>query len=89
MSYSLGVLLYLLLAGQHPAGADTRSPAKLIKAIVETQPPRMSDAVASANFTAQERRTDDAAKRTNALSKLRRLLQGDLDNIVAKASESA
>jgi serine/threonine-protein kinase len=42
--YALGVLLYLLLSGQHPAGAGTRSPADLIKAIVETDPPRLSEA---------------------------------------------
>jgi eukaryotic-like serine/threonine-protein kinase len=83
--YSLGVLLYVLLAGQHPAGTDTRSPAKLIKAIVETQPPRMSEAITSADFRVQEERTNNAAKRAAAPHKLRRLLQGDLDNIVAKA----
>jgi serine/threonine protein kinase/tetratricopeptide (TPR) repeat protein len=44
--YSLGVLLYLLLGGQHPAGSGCRSPADLVKAIVDTDPPRLSDAVA-------------------------------------------
>ena len=44
--YSLGVLLYLLLGGQHPAGSGFRSPANLVKAIVDTDPPRLSDAVA-------------------------------------------
>jgi serine/threonine protein kinase len=40
--YSLGVLLYLLLSGCHPAGDALRSPAELMKAIVDTQPRRLS-----------------------------------------------
>jgi eukaryotic-like serine/threonine-protein kinase len=42
--YSLGVLLYLLLTGRHPTGTAHDSPAALIKAIVEQDPPRPSDA---------------------------------------------
>jgi len=42
--YALGVLLYQLLAGQHPAGPGPHSPAELMRAIVETEPPRPSDA---------------------------------------------
>jgi len=34
--YALGVLLYLLLTGHHPAGDHQRSPADLVKAIVDT-----------------------------------------------------
>jgi serine/threonine protein kinase len=45
--YALGVLLYGLLSGQHPAGRARRSPATLVRAIVEVEPPRVSDAVAS------------------------------------------
>ncbi|MGH9869673.1 MAG: protein kinase domain-containing protein [Candidatus Polarisedimenticolia bacterium] len=41
--YSLGVLLYLLLAGRHPAGKGPWSTAELVKAIVETEPSRMSE----------------------------------------------
>lgn len=40
--YALGVLLYVLLTGRHPAGESARSPADMIKAIVETEPARMS-----------------------------------------------
>jgi serine/threonine protein kinase len=43
--YALGVLLYVLLTGQHPAGGGRRSPAELIKAIVETEAPRPSEVV--------------------------------------------
>ena len=44
--YALGVLLYVLLSGQHPAGDALQSPVTLIKAIVDAQPARLSDAVA-------------------------------------------
>jgi eukaryotic-like serine/threonine-protein kinase len=44
--YALGVLLYVLLSGQHPAGPDVRSPATLVRAIVEIEPRRLSEVVA-------------------------------------------
>jgi serine/threonine protein kinase/Tfp pilus assembly protein PilF len=44
--YALGALLYLLLTGRHPAGAALRSPADLLRAIVEVDPPRPSDTAA-------------------------------------------
>jgi serine/threonine-protein kinase len=47
--YALGVLLYQLLAGKHPAEAALHSPADLIKAIVDTEPLRPSDTVSPTN----------------------------------------
>jgi serine/threonine protein kinase len=44
--YALGVLLYVLLTGQHPAGAGSHSSAELLKAVMETEPRRLSDAIA-------------------------------------------
>jgi serine/threonine-protein kinase len=44
--YALGVLLYILLAGHHPAGPGPHSPADLIKATVEFEPPLLSAVVA-------------------------------------------
>jgi eukaryotic-like serine/threonine-protein kinase len=41
--YALGVLLYALLTGQHPAGPGPHSSADLLKALVESEPPRLSD----------------------------------------------
>lgn len=38
--YSLAVLLYVLLTGQHPAGPGPHCTADLVKSIVETEPPR-------------------------------------------------
>ena len=83
--YALGVLLFGLLGGQHPAGQNTRSPAQLIKAIVDTQAPRLSEAVASTRTISTEVLTDNAAKRAVTPQRLQQQLAGDLDNIVAKA----
>src|SRR5262249_12991155 len=43
--HAIGVLLYVLLTGRHPAGAALRSPAALLEAVVEKDPPRLSVAV--------------------------------------------
>ncbi len=43
--YALGGLLYVLLAGRHPAGELAASPAGLLRAILETEPGRLSDGV--------------------------------------------
>jgi serine/threonine-protein kinase len=45
--YALGVLLYVLLGGRHPAG-NVRSAAELVRAIVELDPPRLSEVVGTA-----------------------------------------
>ena len=37
--HALGTLAYLLLAGRHPAGVSLSTPALLLKAIVDTDPP--------------------------------------------------
>src|SRR6185437_11525659 len=42
--YALGVLLYLLLCGQHPAGGATGSPAQMVKAVLDQIPQRVSTA---------------------------------------------
>jgi eukaryotic-like serine/threonine-protein kinase len=83
--YSLGVLLYLLLGGQHPVGSGFRSPADLVKAIVDTDPRRLSDAVADPKTETPATLTSNAARRATTPEKLQRLLRGDLDTIVAKA----
>jgi serine/threonine protein kinase len=82
--YALGVLLYVLLTGQHPAGKGRRSPAELVKAIVDTEPTRPSDIVTTERANREET-TTNAARRTTTPDKLSRLLQGDLDTIIVKA----
>ena len=76
--YSLGVLLYLLLSGEHPAGPGPHSPAELVKAITETEPLRLSDALGARDETT-------AMKRGASAERLRRSVRGDLDTIVGKA----
>jgi serine/threonine-protein kinase len=82
--YALGVLLFVLLTGQHPAGPGPHSTAKLLKVIVETEPPRMSTIVARGG-TEAELIASSASKRGATAERLRRRLRGDLDTIVAKA----
>jgi serine/threonine protein kinase len=83
--YALGVLLYVLLGGQHPAGGSTRSSAELVKSIVETAPARLSDAVTAAKMLDAKTLGDNAAKRSATPERLASALRGDLDNIVGKA----
>ncbi len=80
--YALGVLLYLLLTGRHPTGDGPHSPAGLMKAIVEDDPPRMSETILA---LLPETAHANAARRSTTAEKLRRLLRGDLDTIVVKA----
>ena len=83
--YALGVLLYVILSGRHPAGEGRRSPADLLKFIVETEPQRLSAAVAEGAAPTPETLTANAAARTTTPDGLRRLLKGDLETIVGKA----
>ncbi|MHB8756223.1 MAG: serine/threonine protein kinase, partial [Candidatus Acidiferrales bacterium] len=76
--YALGLLLYELLTGRHPTGAATQSTADLVKAIVETEPPHLSEVV-------EARDEETARKRGASPERLRRILRGDLELIVGKA----
>jgi eukaryotic-like serine/threonine-protein kinase len=81
--YALGVLLYDLLAGRMPHAAAGTHPVTLARAIVETDPPRPSDAITQGS----NRRLQAAQARGERLTpqRLARELQGDLDNIVLMA----
>ena len=83
--YALGIVLYVLLTGQHPVGGSLRSAAELVKAIVDTEPTRPSDIVVAASTTNPAEVAAKAAQRTTTPDRLSRLLRGDLDTIIAKA----
>jgi eukaryotic-like serine/threonine-protein kinase len=83
--YALGVLLYVLLTGQHPAGTSLRSAADLVNAIVDTEPTRPSEVVARISGANSRDTHTKAAQRNSTPDKLSRLLRGDLDTIIAKA----
>jgi serine/threonine protein kinase/Tol biopolymer transport system component len=82
--YALGVLLYVLLTGHHPVGVGPHTPVTLVKAVLETEPVRPSDIVASTKGNS-ETTTSNATRRATTPDKLSRMLRGDLDTIVAKA----
>jgi eukaryotic-like serine/threonine-protein kinase len=81
--YSLGVLLFELLCGVHPTGLDKGTPAQFVKAVVQTEPLRLSTAVTDTVDPA--RGAELAANRATTLERLRRELRGDLETILAKA----
>ena len=83
--YSLGVVLYELLAGQRPYRIKSRKPDEIVRAICEEEPSKPSDALRDA----ETRRNRDAEKGALPQSPRRRVpasgLRGDLDNIVLMA----
>jgi non-specific serine/threonine protein kinase/serine/threonine-protein kinase len=76
--YSLGVLLYELLAGRLPYRLTSRAPADIVRIVCEAEPMRPSTAITSIDPPPDRRLTVDA-------DRLRRQLEGDLDNIILKA----
>jgi serine/threonine protein kinase/tetratricopeptide (TPR) repeat protein len=87
--YALGVLLYVLLSGRHPAGAVLDSPAGLLHAIVDTDPPPMSQRAVEADARLSATPAAIAEARGTSPERLRRALCGDLDTIVLTAMAKA
>ncbi len=78
--YALGVLLYRLMTGQSPYGPTLPSSREYEKAIVDTDPLKPSTVV-----TSRDTRSEIGEQRNTSAERLRRRLQGDLDNIALMA----
>jgi serine/threonine protein kinase/tetratricopeptide (TPR) repeat protein len=79
--YSLGVVLYRLLTGVSPYKSKTTQPMDLAREIAETDPERPSTAV----VTATNSEPPGAPARSIDVARLKKMLRGDLDNIVLMA----
>ncbi len=84
--YALGVLLYRLLTGRHPTGADTAtaSSAELMRSTLDNDPVGLTSALDRPGRGGSEELLQVAADRGTTLPRLRRRLEGDLENIVAR-----
>ena len=84
--YALGVLFFELLTGRHPTAHHAKSAAEFVRAIADNEPTRLSTTLDADNV-------DDTAaiaeRRSTTPERLRRLLRGDLDTILAKALKRA
>jgi serine/threonine-protein kinase len=79
--YSLGAVLYLLLAGTRPYGEDCATPARLARAMGAGEPRRLSLVLAETTGDAGQ----VALRRATTPERLRRTLRGDLDTILSRA----
>ena len=75
--YALGVLLYLLLGGDHPTGVPTGAPLDRMRSVIEAVPKRLSEAVL--------RRGGPTQRWSIESRRLAGEVKGDIENIVAKA----
>ena len=75
--YALGVLMYLLLGGDHPTAAPTGAPLDRMRSVIETVPKRLSEAVL--------RRGGPTTRWSPDSRRLASEIKGDIENIVAKA----
>jgi serine/threonine protein kinase len=83
--YALGVLLYFLLAGRNPTGDRCRAAAEHIRDVLDTEPVRLSAAMARAGPRGGAELARVAAARATTVDRLERLYRGDLDHILVKA----
>jgi serine/threonine protein kinase/tetratricopeptide (TPR) repeat protein len=81
--YALGVLLYELLSGLHPLGSGPKHPVEFTRALVDSEPLRLSTAVRNASSTELFERLAD--RRRTTTDRLTRTLGGDLETILGKA----
>ena len=75
--YALGVLMYILLGGDHPTATPTGAPLDRMRSVIETVPRRLSEAVL--------KRGGPTARWSPESRRLSGELRGDIETIVAKA----
>ena len=83
--YTLGLLLYELLAGRGPYAPEHPTPSSYERAVLEQTPTRPSQAVARDATAVGASAEELAAQRRLTPQRLQRELRGDLDAIVLKA----
>jgi len=79
--YALGVLMYILLGGDHPTAAPTGAPLDRMRSVIETLPKRLSEAVL--------RRGGPTRRWSPESRRLSGEVRGDIETIVAKALKKA
>jgi WD40 repeat protein len=83
--YSLGVLLYELLTGARPHRFPSRTLPEVLRVLDEQEPLRPSQSVSSILSRAGRQPDDPGGGHHEEPERLRKLLRGDLDNIILKA----
>ena len=87
--FTLGTLLYELLAGRHPAEAVLEHPAELMRAITDVAPLPMSAIATTPGPGLVSDPQAIAAARSTTSSRLKAALSGDLETIAATALKKA
>jgi serine/threonine protein kinase/Tfp pilus assembly protein PilF len=83
--YVLGVLLYELLCGRRPFNLVGSSLSEMERIVCEQEPPRPSVALARLAQESPDLAEHIAACRSTSVARLRKDLQGDLDDIILMA----